>query len=204
MFINLLLIWSIFELVNWINYIFIYFKLLTKSKKILGENEINNFINGIANSNEEELKNIIRASISHEKNNLIKNNYENLEVSSLSLIEINNIIRKYILNNKFEDNIDKIRDIIEHKLDIKFEDNNNNRYVISEWGNIFISYSFIPLFLNLFTKLIFNSIHYYIIYFLKFKYELYEDNSLGILYNNYDSNKKTILFTLFGVYCNLL
>ncbi len=194
MFINLLLIWSIFELVNWINYIFIYFKVLKKTKNLLCEKEITKFINGIVDSDEEELKNIIRASISHEKNKLIKNNNENLEISNLSLVEINNIIKKYILNNKLGDEIDKIRDIIENKLDIKFEDNNNNRYVINEWGNIFISYSFIPLFLNLFTKLIFNSIHYYIIYFLKFKYELYEHNSLGVLYNNYDPNKKTILF----------
>ena len=32
------------------------------------------------------------------------------------------------------------------------------------------------------------------IYFLKFKYEVIDNNSLGILHNNYDPNKKTILF----------
>ena len=91
MLINILLIWSIFELLNWINYIFIYFKLLKKDKKLINKKQINNFINEIKNSNKDEIQNIIKSSISYEKNNLIKKNYENLDISTLSLIEINNI-----------------------------------------------------------------------------------------------------------------
>jgi hypothetical protein len=191
---NILLYWSLLEFLNWINYIFIYFKLLKKNKLVLNKKQINNLIFGIKNSSSDEIEKIIKTSISYEKNNLIKKNNDNLEISSLSLIEINNIIKKYILYNKFENKIDEIREIIESKLDINFEDNNNNRYIINEWGNNFIYFSFIPLFLSLFFKIIFNSIHYYMIYFLKLNYKVIENNSLGILYNQNDPNKKTLLF----------
>ena len=60
MLINILLIWSIFELLNWINYIFIYFKLLKKDKKLINKKQINNFINEIKNSNKDEIQNIIK------------------------------------------------------------------------------------------------------------------------------------------------
>ena len=65
MLINILLIWSIFELLNWINYIFIYFKLLKKDKKLINKKQINNFINEIKNSNKDEIQNIIKSSISY-------------------------------------------------------------------------------------------------------------------------------------------
>ena len=194
MLINILLIWSIFELLNWINYIFIYFKLLKKDKKLINKKQINNFINEIKNSNKDEIQNIIKSSISYEKNNLIKKNYENLDISTLSLIEINNIIKKYVLCNKFDDRINEIRELIENKLDIKFIDNTNNKYIINTWGESFIYFTFIPLFLSLFLKSLLSSLQYYMIYFLKFKYEVIDNNSLGILHNNYDPNKKTILF----------
>ena len=193
MFINILLIWSILEFTNWINYIFIYFKLLKTTKKSINEKQINNFINEIKNSNKDEIENIIISSISHEKNFLIKKNYEKFENLKLSLTDINFIIKKYILCNKLEHRIDEIREIIENKLDIKFIDSNNN-YIINNWGEIFIYFTFIPLFLSLFIKSVSSLIHYYLIYFLKFKYEIFDNNSLGILHNGYDPNKKTILF----------
>jgi hypothetical protein len=195
MFINILLIWSIFEFTNWINYIFIYFKLLKTTKKSINEKQINNYIDEIKNCNKNEIENIIISSISYEKNILIKKNYENLENLTISLTEINYIIKKYMLCNKLEYRIDEIREIIENKLNIKFIDsNNNNNYIINEWGQIFIYFTFIPLFLSLFLNSVSSLIHYYMIYFLKFKYEIFDNNSLGILHNSYDPNKKTILF----------
>jgi len=191
---NILLFWSLLELFNWINYLFIYFRLLKKNKLLLGKNKSNNLIDGLKNSTRDEIINIIRGCISYEKNNLIKLNYENVEVEKLSTIEINDIIKKYIINSKFEDKIDEIREVIENKLNIKFENNTNNRYIINEWGNKFIYFNFLPLFLSLFLKLTFNSLHYYMIYILKFNCKIYDNKSLGILYNNYDPNKKTLLF----------
>jgi hypothetical protein len=195
MFINILLYWSILELINWINYIFIYFNLLKINKKTISEKKIDKIINEINNCNKDDIENMIKASITYEKSNLIKKSNENLEINNLSLIEINDIIKINILCGKHENRIDEIREIIENKLDIKFYENENfNRYIIDDWYSNYLYFSFVPLFLSLIQKTILNSIQYYMIYYLKFNYEICGNNSLGILYNNYDKNKKTILF----------
>jgi hypothetical protein len=198
-------------------------------------------MNEINNCKKDDIVNIIKASITYEKSNMVKKNYDGLEIENLSLREINNIIKINILCGKYENKVNIIREIIENKLDIKFDgtdkmladtsgapsastgysfvdtsgapsastgysfvdqslslksvkDKNLNRYIIDDWYSNYFYFSFFPLFLSLIQKIILNSIHYYMMYYLKFNYKICENNSLGILYNNNNKNKKTILF----------
>jgi hypothetical protein len=194
MLINILLAWSIIELINWINYIFIYLNLLKTTTININEKKIDNIIEEIKDCTKNEIENLIRVSIIYNKDNLVIKNDTSLQINDLSLFEINYIIEKNILCNKKLDKIDEVRELIETKLNIKFNNVNQNRYIINEWGNLFFYFSFYPIFIILIKKLIFTLINSYMIYYLKFKYKILEGNNIGFLYNNYDSNKKTIFF----------
>jgi len=192
---TIILIISILEFCNWINYIIIYHKLLKPQKKIINQQQINSLINAIKNTSKNELENILKTSISYDINKFDSISDE-VDISTLSLNEINNIIRNNILCNQYLDKINDIREIIENKLNLKFSnlDSDNNKYIVYEWGKTYFNFTFNPLILTLIIKTIFNFLHYMMIYIYKFNYKVVDNNSIGFLYNNYDPTKKTLLF----------
>jgi hypothetical protein len=83
---------------------------------------------------------------------------------------------------------------LEEKLEYKFNENNDDRYLYKTWGKNFIHFNFRPLFLQIIIKLILQTINYYFIYKLKFKFTYCSENKLSFIYKIDDPNKETIFF----------
>ncbi len=195
-------IWSIMELINWIIYLYMYMKIINPIFLCLNKQDINKIINRIDKLNKNEIEHIIKGSIVYDKQTHVIINSDDLDIKNLSKKEIINLLGYSLFGIEQDEiyqsnQIEKIYRLmlkIESILKYEFTSSNINRYLYRSWGRDFIEFNFRPLLFQIPIRLMMNFFHYYMIFIMKFKYNVSKKSKIGYLYKDRDLNKKDLIF----------
>jgi pimeloyl-ACP methyl ester carboxylesterase len=197
---NKIYVYLIMDFFSFIYYLYEYtISILPKKNIFFNYEEKDSIIKKIKSLDEYELKYIINGCIDYDKNNHIYYDKKNADIFDLSNIEIKKLITYSLLNEKNFENDTVIKDLINYieiKCNIKFKNNNNDRYIYSKWGEKFIYFNYRPLFINIIIKIIINMFHYYMLFFKKYSFYKCEKSNISYLYKN--NNKKENLLFIHG------
>lgn len=198
---NIVKYWLILEFINWINYLFVYVKIISPKFLKYKEADTKKIIERIDKLNKDEIEHVIRGCITYNKITHDNIDYVNFDISQMSKIEIINLIgyslfgidyNNIYTNPKIHIIIKLLKDI-ETKLGYEFISNDMDRYMFIRWGSNFIKFSFRPLILQIPIKFFINSIHLLFTIYLGFKWE--QHNQIGFLFHPKPQlNKKNLVF----------
>ena len=192
--------WLISEFVNWINYLFIYIKIISPRFLKFKENDTIKIIERIDRLNKNEIEHIICGCVVYNKLTHSNIDHNNFSINDMSKIEIVNLIGYSLFGLEIEDiyTSSKLPIIIimvkkiESLLGYKFGLDDVDRYLYRKWGSNFIKFSFRPLILQIPLKIFINSIHLIFTWYLGFRWE--QLNQIGFLSKNIDPAKKNLVF----------
>ena len=196
-------IYILLECVFFIYYIYEYiYNILPTSIKEFTLEEKKNIFERIKTLNKNELSYIINGCIRYNKNTCDYYN-NSVEISDLSNIEIKKLLKYSLLNtkkiNKDEILINEIKNYIEKECEIKFKNNNSDRFIFSKWGENFIYFHYRPIILNILIKIIINIYHYYMIFLLKYEFYNCKKSKISFLYKNNNKKENMLFIHGFGI-----
>ncbi len=195
--------WAFIELINWFVFLYIYVNILTPRYLYFKNKDTEKIIKRIDKLTKNEIEYVLTGCIIYDKiNHYDVLNPENIKVSELSKDEIINIIGYSlfgidILDIKAHSKYNLVLEIVkklENKLQINFQDNGYDRFLYRKWGSNFIKFTWRPVCMQIPIRLLFNSIHYYMMFFKGFKYSVCEKTKLSFMYKLSDPNRKTVMF----------
>lgn len=199
-FIFFIKIWLMFEILNWMTYLYIYTNIISPKFMKYKEADTTNIIKRIDRLEKDEIEHVIGGCIVYDKINHTSVDNTKLEINKLSKLEIINLIGYSLFGLNISDIytsekfplILKMVNKIEIMLGYKFSSDYIDRYLYRKWGSNFINFSFRPLILQIPLKIAIQIIHLTFTLYLGFKWELV--NNIGFLSKNPEPDKKNIIF----------
>jgi hypothetical protein len=186
-----LFLYLVIETINFIYYFYLYTKYSRPIVKKCTDKTMNDIYDELELISGNELENMYKNSILYNKTN------SNIDLEKITYNEMENFIIQTIYsqhekNDKNKYIIEKTLILFENKLNLKFKNKNENKYIYNKWGKnpiLFIPRTFI---INILIKIIINWYHYYMIYYKKYNFCKCKHN-ISFLYQK-DDEKENILF----------
>ncbi|AYV80010.1 MAG: alpha/beta hydrolase fold [Gaeavirus sp.] len=195
----IIIIYIILEIINWFKQLIMYINIIAPIPLKYSNSDITKIIDEMLKLDNKDLEYLIKGYILYDKLNHTKPDLNTFNIKDMSRTEIKHLLSFSIYcnsnsnSNNHKDN-DKLLSQLEQKLGFEFKDNNNNRYLYRRWGQDFFNFSFRPLLFKVLIKIFINTIHYYMIYILKYEYTVCNDSKIGFLHKKRDPSKKDLMF----------
>ena len=188
----------IMEFFSFLYYVYEYVNvILPKNKISFTKEEKEDMVLRIKSLKKDDIIYALNGCIYYNKKTHMHYDKNNFDILKLTNIEIRKLITHSLLNNNDIDKYDKmVDDIIEHiekECGIQFKNIDNDRFIYSKFGQNFIYFHYRPLFLNIFSKTIINTFHYYMIFSEKYEFYKCKKSNISYLYKN-NNKKENILF----------
>jgi hypothetical protein len=202
--------WLLFELINWFIYLVIYINILTPRYLYLKNKDTEKIIKRIDKLSKNELEYAIKGCIIYNKNKHESIQDESqVDINEITIKEITIIIgyslfgidiNKISTHSKYNEIIKLITNI-EKILEIKFKNEDGDKFLYRKWGSEFIKFSSRPLILQITIRILVNYFHYYFVWTRGYDYSVCEKTKISYLSkisNEHQNPEKETLFFIHG------
>lgn len=186
-----LFLYLVIETLNFLYYLYLYNKYSKIINKQCDNKTMNEIYNELELLSDNELETIYKNSILYNKSNK-EIDLKKITLKELELFIVNVLYSQNEKNDINKNIIEKTIKLFETKLNIKFENRNENKYIYNKWGKnpiLFIPRLFI---INILIKIIINFYHYYLIFYKNYNF-CKKKHNISFLYQC-DNEKENILF----------
>ena len=146
---GILKLWSIFELINWFVYLYIYLKIINPRLVYYQDKDTEKIIKRIDKLSKKEIEYIIKGCITYDKIEHKEIDYINFDIKTMNRMEMINLLayalygidQKNITKSEQYNEIVGLIEKIEIRLRHRFINGDKDRYIYRYWGRNFINFN---------------------------------------------------------------